>query len=57
MLIVGDSIIRDIKLKTFCFLGAMVSDLMVETPHLLTQYSDIKKIVIHVGTNDSLAAI
>lgn len=51
----GDSIIRDVRSSravTHCFPGAKVNDILAELPSLLSQYTSIKKVVVHVGTND-----
>ncbi|KAK2917541.1 hypothetical protein Q8A73_004287 [Channa argus] len=56
MLIIGDSIVRDIRLKsakTFCFPGATVTDIADKIPNLIEKHPTATKVVIHVGTNDT----
>lgn len=54
-LIIGDSIIRNVKLETattYCFPTAKVLDLLAEIPLLLHKHPHAKNVVIHVGTNN-----
>ncbi|KAK2890520.1 hypothetical protein Q8A73_018820 [Channa argus] len=56
MLIIGDSIVRDVRLKsakTFCFPGATVTDIAEKIPNLIERHPTATKVVIHVGTNDT----
>ena len=56
-LIVGDSIIRDIRFfnaTTHCFPGATVPDILDRLPGLLRSLpSSTKRVIVHVGTNDT----
>lgn len=57
MLIIGDSIVRDVKSRmavTVCYPGAKVADLINELPGLLSQYCTIQKVIVHIGTNDTV---
>ncbi|XP_067378876.1 uncharacterized protein [Channa argus] len=56
MLIIGDSIVREVRLKsakTFCFPGAAVTDIAEKIPNLIEKHTTATKVVIHVGTNDT----
>ena len=55
-LIIGDSIVRYVKDRsavTHCFPGAKVPDILEQIPNLLADYPHVKKVVVHVGTNDT----
>ena len=55
-LLVGDSIIRHIRyvnVATRCFPGAKVHDILDKLPELLCSLSSsVKRVIVHVGTND-----
>ncbi len=56
-LIVGDSIIRNVRFfnaATHCFPGSTVRDILNKLPALLRSLpSSIKRVVVHVGSNDT----
>ena len=56
-LLIGDSILRRVRSKrahTLFFPGATVLDIADKIPDILQSYPDVNRIVLHVGTNDTL---
>ena len=58
-MVIGSSLVHDIRLhpssgpsKTLCFPGARILDIKHRLPTILTKYSNISTIIIHIGTND-----
>lgn len=54
-LIIGDSIVRDVRLRgglTLSFSGATVLDILTKLPDIITSNHTAHTLVLHVGTND-----
>ncbi|KAM3620758.1 uncharacterized protein V6R79_001615 [Siganus canaliculatus] len=54
-LLIGDSIVRNVRMRgavTMSFPGATVAEVMRKTSDILSSHPQLKRIIIHAGTND-----